>query len=69
MFSLNAVREYYEAKLRDYGATPRGVDWNGETSQRVRFKVLSKVIDGQAAGVISVGDYGCGYGAYLNKQV
>jgi SAM-dependent methyltransferase len=66
MFLLNAVREYYEAKLRDHGATPLGVDWNGETSQRVRFNELSKVIVEPGVEVFSVDDYGCGYGAYLD---
>jgi SAM-dependent methyltransferase len=66
MSSLDAVRKYYEAKLLDHGATPRGVDWNGETSQRLRFQVLSKVIDGLAAESLSVDDYGCGYGAFLD---
>jgi SAM-dependent methyltransferase len=66
MSSLDAVREYYEAKLRDHGATPQGVDWNGENSQRVRFNALSKVIDAPEAPFLSVDDYGCGYGAYLD---
>jgi SAM-dependent methyltransferase len=66
MSSLDAVREYYEAKLRDHGATPRGVDWNGETGQHVRFTVLSKVIDELEVASLSVDDYGCGYGAYLD---
>ena len=66
MSALDAVRKYYEAKLRDHGATPRGVDWNGETSQRLRFEALSKVIVEQTAGAFSVDDYGCGYGAYLD---
>jgi hypothetical protein len=66
MSHLNAVREYYEDKLREYGATPRGVDWNGETSQLVRFNELSKVIVEGGAGVFSLDDYGCGYGAYLD---
>lgn len=62
----DAVREYYEAKLRDHGPTPLGVDWNGEISQRVRFNELSRVIVEHGAGVFSVDDYGCGYGAYLD---
>lgn len=66
MVSLNAVRKYYEAKLRDHGATPLGVDWNGETSQRIRFNELSKVVVEADNEVISLDDYGCGYGAYLH---
>jgi SAM-dependent methyltransferase len=66
MFSLDAVREYYEAKLRDHGATPAGVDWNGASSQRVRFNELTKVIAEPGADGFSLDDYGCGYGAYLD---
>jgi SAM-dependent methyltransferase len=65
MSSLDAVKDYYEARLRDHGASPLGVDWNGEISQRVRFNELSKVIIAQCADAFSVDDYGCGYGAYL----
>jgi SAM-dependent methyltransferase len=65
MSALDPVREYYEAKLRDHGPTACGVDWNGESSQRVRFDELSKLIVESGTRVFSVDDYGCGYGAYL----
>ena len=65
MSAIDAVREYYEAKLREHGSHS-GVDWNGEASQRVRFNALSKVIPELAASAFSVDDYGCGYGAYLD---
>lgn len=53
---------YYEAKLRAHGATPQGVDWNSEASQRLRFEQLLKIVqpDTPAGALI---DYGCGYGA------
>ena len=31
---------YYAEKLREHGATPRGVDWNDERTQRIRFERL-----------------------------
>ena len=37
------VGEYYTGKLREHGTSPRGVDWNGEQSQRVRFDQLLKI--------------------------
>lgn len=58
---LTEVADYYSAKLAEYGETPRGVDWNGEESQVLRFEQLSKIID-QPSG-FSVNDLGCGYGA------
>jgi len=38
------IDNYYTEKVKAYGATPQGVDWNGEESQFLRFKKLSKVI-------------------------
>jgi len=58
---IQQVRQYYEGRLADHGATPRGVDWNSAESQRLRFSELARLLDGDPAG--SVNDYGCGYGA------
>jgi len=58
---LAEVADYYSSKLAEHGETPRGVDWNGEESQHVRFEQLSRVID--RPGAFSVNDLGCGYGA------
>jgi SAM-dependent methyltransferase len=66
---LAEVADYYSAKLAEHGETPRGVDWNGEESQVLRFDQLSKVI-AQPSG-FSVNDLGCGYGAmfeYLGSR-
>lgn len=65
---LTEVAGYYSAKLAEYGETPRGVDWNGEESQVLRFAQLAKIIR-QPIG-FSLNDLGCGYGAlfeYLNS--
>lgn len=55
------AREYYERKLRAYGATPAGVDWNSRSSQELRFSQLAVLWDGDPGA--SIADYGCGYGA------
>lgn len=60
----DAVAQYYSGKLREFQATPRGVDWNSEASQLIRFEMLSSVID--SASAYSILDYGCGYGALLD---
>ena len=61
---LDEVATYYSEKLAQYGKTPRGVDWNGEESQNVRFKQLCKIIDPKTSS-FSLNDLGCGYGALL----
>jgi len=61
---LEKIDAYYTGKLRDFGPTPRGVDWNSEQSQQTRFEQLARVLP-DASG-FSVLDYGCGYGAFLD---
>jgi hypothetical protein len=67
--NFNDVRQYFEERLTTHGATARGVDWNSETAQELRFSQLSKVV--QPDQPFSLLDYGCGYGAladYLLRQ-
>jgi len=62
---LNDVARYYSEKLAEHGHTPRGVDWNSEESQVVRFEQLCKVIAPEQP-IFSLNDLGCGYGALLD---
>jgi SAM-dependent methyltransferase len=57
------VARYYGDRLREHGATARGVDWSSEESQALRFAQLAKVLpNGETYSVV---DYGCGYGAIV----
>jgi len=56
------VDSYYTDRVKTYGATPKGVDWNGEQSQLLRFKQLSKIIKKDK---FTIADIGCGYGKYV----
>ena len=60
---IEQVADYYADKLARHGETARGVDWNGEESQRLRFEQLSRVIAPRDG--FSVNDLGCGWGAYF----
>jgi SAM-dependent methyltransferase len=60
---LTDVADYYSARLAEHGQTPRGVDWNGEQSQFLRFAQLCKIIDRPEP--FTLNDLGCGYGALL----
>ena len=62
---LNKISKYYDEKLRQYGPTPMGVDWNSDESQKLRFEQLLKILDGNPGGTLL--DYGCGYGALLDS--
>jgi len=58
-----AVTKYYEGKLRQCGATPRGCDWRDASSQTLRFDRLLEVLRSEPGG--SLADIGCGYGGLL----
>lgn len=62
---LDEVATYYAEKLAEAGCSPRGVDWNGEASQTIRFEQLCKIIDSERSA-FSLNDLGCGYGALLD---
>ncbi len=61
---LSEVADYYSAKLAQHGATARGVDWNNEEGQILRFEQLTKVIRYRLG--FSINDLGCGYGALID---
>ena len=58
--NLDHVKSYFDKRIQEHGASPRGSDWNSETSQNVRFDQLLKVIETPSFSLL---DYGCGYGA------
>jgi len=67
--NFEQAKDYFEERLTAHGATARGVDWNSETAQELRFSQLIKVI--LPSTPFSLLDYGCGYGAlagYLLRQ-
>jgi SAM-dependent methyltransferase len=61
------VARYFAGRLREHGPTPRGVDWNSDAAQIVRFEQLLRVVD--PSGPFSLNDYGCGYGALLDLML
>ena len=61
---LDEVANYYTSRLVEHGATARGVDWNGDAGQKLRFEQLCRLIAPGERG--SLNDLGCGYGALLD---
>jgi SAM-dependent methyltransferase len=57
------VEAYYAGKLREHGATPRGVDWADAAGHRLRHEQFLHLLDRDLAA--SVADLGCGYGDFL----
>lgn len=60
------VARYYGEKLAAHGTTPRGVDWNDDASQALRFDRLLAADDTPEDRPLVVNDLGCGYGALLD---
>lgn len=62
------VAKYYDDKIKEFGTTSKGVDWNGIESQELRFKQVLKILEANSGSLI---DIGCGYGAmfeYMKKN-
>lgn len=67
--NLNQVKTYFNKRMQEHGASPRGSDWNSTDSQYLRFDQLTQVIE--PGEPFSLLDYGCGYGAladYLSEK-
>lgn len=58
---------YYTEKLLAHGPTHRGVDWNSNQSQEVRFRELLRICERETA--LELNDFGCGYGALVDVLV
>lgn len=65
--NLEDIRSYFDKTLKNFGPTPRGVDWNNEETRKIRFDQLVKVID--PSEVFSLLDYGSGYGALASYLI
>jgi cyclopropane fatty-acyl-phospholipid synthase-like methyltransferase len=60
---------YYSSKLKEFGASAKGVDWKSEEAQIIRFQQLAKLLPNNSP--FTVLDYGSGYGAlygFLRNQ-
>jgi SAM-dependent methyltransferase len=65
---IELARQYYAAKIHQFGPTHLGADWNSTDSQELRFAQLLKVCEGETD--FELNDLGCGYAAlcdYLNR--
>lgn len=58
--NFEQVKSYFDKRIQEHGASPRGSDWNSQASQYVRFDQLLRVVAKQSFSLL---DYGCGYGA------
>src|SRR3990172_8397028 len=59
---------YYSDRIKSFGPNVRGVDWNSDASQTLRFEQLTAVwpCPGDSLSIL---DFGCGYGALVDFLV
>jgi len=58
------VAAYYSAKILEHGPIAKGVDWNDDAGQKLRFEVLSRLFGDVMRP--SIAQLGCGYGAFVD---
>lgn len=57
---LKSIETYYSDKIATHGPSAKGVDWNTEESQSLRYEQLLKVC--RAGESFTINDIGCGFG-------
>jgi ubiquinone/menaquinone biosynthesis C-methylase UbiE len=57
--------QFYRRVIKKYGISARGVHWNCQESQYIRFEILTKFIKDDMKDSVIV-DAGCGFGEYYN---
>lgn len=62
-YLCDGLIEYYNDKLEKFPDSPRAVDWKDTNAQKIRFDILSEVI--QTCSNFSINDLGCGLGDYF----
>ena len=64
---LAPVAVLYAHRLKQFGASPRGVFWRHQFGQFLRFDILIGIVDeNERQGGLIFNDLGCGYGAFFD---
>jgi len=64
---LEAISQAFDYRVRNYGETAAGVLWKNDHGQKLRFEILTGLLDAEpSSGAISINDFGCGYGAFYD---
>jgi hypothetical protein len=63
---LAPIDKLYKENLEKFGINSKSVGWKDSDSQYLRFNKLNLVFE-NSNSIISINDYGCGYGAHLTN--
>jgi SAM-dependent methyltransferase len=66
--NLSELEKMYSRNLGNYGIDSRSVGWKSKHSQELRFAILNNLLR-DTDQLISINDYGCGYGAHLSNLI
>ncbi len=69
MKRFESISKLYSHSLKKNGATSNAVGWNSTSSHTHRFDILTNQLIDKEDTIISVNDYGCGYGALLKYLI
>ena len=57
--------KFYKSSIKKYGLSAKGVQWNSLSSQKIRFKIILKMLPKDLHNYTLV-DAGCGFGDFYN---
>ena len=55
--------QFYKSAIKKYGTTAKGVHWNSQNSQEIRFKTILKMLPNDLHNY-TLADAGCGFGDF-----
>ncbi len=64
MIKRTEINDFYREKLKDFGASAKGMGWKDDASQRVRFEQVLKIV--RPHENFSLNDLGCGSGDIIH---
>lgn len=65
--NLTEIEKHYSESIKKYGTVSKGVGWNNEEGQILRFqKLLSICSPPPHQESFSINELGCGYGALID---
>jgi SAM-dependent methyltransferase len=63
--TLKSLQAYFDSRIKEHGASAKGVDWKDENAQEIRFSQFEYLFRDKQAP-FSLLDFGSGYGALAN---
>jgi len=56
-------KKFYTSSIKQYGITPKGLNWLSNVHQQIRFDIILKMLPSEISSYI-IADAGCGFGDF-----